>query len=166
VVAQVDAVSGGAAAVAAVKQHDAADPYDVVFMDWRMPEVDGLAATKRIKQDKTLRKPPAVVMVTAFGREEVREEAERLDIDGFLIKPVTRSMLVDTLVTLFRPADGETGAASAAAVERGVRLDGLRALLVEDNEINQQVAVELMEGVGAAVDVASNGREACEKLPL
>jgi len=164
VVAQVDAVSGGAAAVAAVKQHDAADPYDVVFMDWRMPEVDGLAATKRIKQDKTLRKPPAVVMVTAFGREEVREEAERLDIDGFLIKPVTRSMLVDTLVTLFRPAEGETGAASAAAVERGVRLDGLRALLVEDNEINQQVAVELMEGVGAAVDVASNGREACEKL--
>src|SRR6185436_11805976 len=82
----------------------------------------------------------------------------------FLVKPVTRSMLVDTLVTLFRPAEGETVAASAAAVERGVRLDGLRALLVEDNEINQQVAVELLEGVGAAVDVASNGREACEKL--
>ena len=164
VVAHVDAVSGGAAAVAAVKQHDAADPYDVVFMDWRMPDLDGLAATRLIKQDKALRKPPAVVMVTAFGREEVREEAERLDIDGFLIKPVTRSMLVDTLVTLFRPATGETGAASAAAAERGVRLDGLRVLLVEDNEINQQVAVELMEGVGVAVDVASNGREAVERL--
>jgi two-component system sensor histidine kinase/response regulator len=71
---------------------------------------------------------------------------------------------VDTLVTLFRPATGETGAASAAASERGVRLDGLRVLLVEDNEINQQVAVELMEGVGVAVDVASNGREAVERL--
>jgi signal transduction histidine kinase/DNA-binding response OmpR family regulator/HPt (histidine-containing phosphotransfer) domain-containing protein len=164
VVANVDTASGGAAAVAAVKLHDAKDPYDVIFMDWRMPDVDGLAATRLIKQDETLRKPPAVVMVTAFGREEVREEAERLDIDGFLIKPVTRSMLVDTLVTLFPPAQGETGAASAAATERGVRLDGLRVLLVEDNEINQQVAVELMEGVGVAVDVASNGREAVERL--
>ena len=164
VVAHVDTVSGGAAAVAAVKRHDATEPYDVVFMDWRMPDVDGFAATRQIKHDAALRKPPAIVMVTAFGREEVREEAERLDIDGFLIKPVTRSMLVDTLVTLFRPADGETSAASAVATERGVRLDGLRALLVEDNEINQQVAVELMEGVGAAVDVAGNGREAVERL--
>jgi two-component system, sensor histidine kinase and response regulator len=160
----VDAVSGGAEAVAAVKQHDAATPYDVVFMDWRMPEVDGLTATRLIKQDPGLRHAPAVVMVTAFGREEVREEAERLSIDGFLVKPVTKSMLVDTLVTLFSPAQGELGASSALAAERGVRLDGLRVLLVEDNEINQQVAVELMEGVGVAVDVANHGREAVEML--
>jgi two-component system sensor histidine kinase/response regulator len=73
-------------------------------------------------------------------------------------------MLVDTLVTLFSPASGELGSASALAAERGVNLDGLRVLLVEDNEINQQVAVELMEGVGVAVDVANNGREAVEKL--
>jgi len=164
VVASVDAVSGGAEAVAAVKQHDATTPYDVVFMDWRMPEVDGLMATRRIKQDPAIQKTPAVVMVTAFGREEVREEAERLDIDGFLVKPVTKSMLVDTLLTLFSPSDREIGDASAAAAERGVRLDGLRVLLVEDNEINQQVAVELMEGVGVAVDVADNGRKAVERL--
>jgi len=164
VVASVDAVGGGKEAVAAVTQHDAATPYDVIFMDWRMPELDGLAATRLIKQDLGLRKRPAVVMVTAFGRDEVREEAERLDIDGFLVKPVTRSMLVDTLVTLFRPAEGETQAASASASERGVRLDGLRVLLAEDNEINRQVAVELMEGVGVTVDVASNGREAVERL--
>jgi two-component system sensor histidine kinase/response regulator len=94
----------------------------------------------------------------------VREEAERLSIDGFLVKPVTKSTLVDTLVTLFSPAQGELGTAGAAAVERGVRLDGLRVLLVEDNEINQQVAAELMEGVGVAVDVANNGREAVEML--
>jgi len=164
VVGQVDAVGGGAEAVAAVKQHDAGTPYDVVFMDWKMPGLDGLQATRAIKRDATLRKAPAVVMVTAFGREEVREEAERLAIDGFLIKPVTKSMLVDTLVTLFAPVSGETAGATAAAEERGVHLDGMRALLVEDNEINQQVARELMEGVGIAVDVASNGREAVERL--
>jgi two-component system sensor histidine kinase/response regulator len=126
--------------------------------------VDGLTATRLIKQDPGLHNAPAVVMVTAFGREEVREEAERLSIDGFLVKPVTKSMLVDTLVTLFSPAQGELGTASAAAAERGVRLDGLRVLLVEDNDINQQVAVELMEGVGVAVDVANHGREAVEML--
>ena len=164
VVARVDAVSGGAEAVAAVGQQDRASPYDVVFMDWRMPGVDGLAATRLIKKDRARGASPAVVMVTAFGREEVREQAERLDIDGFLVKPVTRSMLVDTLVTLFGPAPGETAAASALATGRGLQLDGLRVLLVEDNEINQQVAVELMQGVGVAVDVANNGREAVEML--
>ncbi len=164
VVAGVDAVSGGAEAVAAVKQEDAKSPYDVVFMDWRMPDVDGLTATRLIKEDPAIRKQPAVVMVTAFGREEVREEAERLDIDGFLVKPVTKSMLVDTLVTLFSPASGEIAKASAAAEERGVRLDGMRVLLAEDNEINQQVAVELMEGVGISVDVAHHGRRAVEML--
>src|SRR5262249_12381560 len=86
VVAPVDAVGGGGGGVAAVKQQDATSPYDVVFMDWKMPQVDGLTATRLIKQDRALRSSPAVVMVTAFGREEVREEAERLDIDGFLVK--------------------------------------------------------------------------------
>ncbi|HEY7409226.1 MAG TPA: response regulator, partial [Vicinamibacteria bacterium] len=164
VVARVDAVGGGAEAVAAVSQQDASAPYDVVFMDWRMPDLDGLEATRLIKQDPALRHPPAVVMVTAFGREEVRDEAERLDIEGFLLKPVTKSMLVDTLVTLFGPARAETAGASAEAGERGVRLDGLRVLLVEDNEINQQVATELIEGVGGRVTVAGDGRQAVERL--
>ena len=93
-------------------------PYDIVFMDWRMPGMDGLQASRHIKSDEQLHKQPAIVMVTAFGREEVREEAERLGIDEFLVKPVTKSMLVDTLVTLFAPAErgnGEGGAASEGA---------------------------------------------------
>ena len=57
-------------------------------------------------------------MVTAFGREEVREEAERLNIEAFLVKPVTKSMLVDTLVTLFSPSSAETAAASGLAAEK------------------------------------------------
>ena len=162
VTAQVDVVSSGAEAVAAVKQHDDAAPYDVVFMDWRMPGMDGLQATRRIKLDDTLARPPAIVMVTAFGREEVREEAERLGIDGFLVKPVTKSMLVDTLVTLFAPAAEET--AQAASEHDQTRLEGARILLAEDNEINQQIAVELLEGVGARVTVADNGRLAVERL--
>ncbi len=73
-------------------------------MDWRMPGMDGLQASRHIKSDETLTHQPAIVLVTAFGREEVREEAERLQLDGFLVKPVTKSMIVDTLVNVF--ADG------------------------------------------------------------
>jgi signal transduction histidine kinase/CheY-like chemotaxis protein/HAMP domain-containing protein len=164
VIARVDNVSGGAEAIAAVRQQDADAPYDVVFMDWRMPDVDGLEATRRIKQDASLRRPPAIVMVTAFGREEVRDEAERLKIEAFLLKPVTRSTLVDTLVTLFAPSGAETAATAEGAADRGVKLEGLRVLLVEDNEINQQVARELIEGVGGRVTVAGDGRQAVERL--
>jgi signal transduction histidine kinase/CheY-like chemotaxis protein/HPt (histidine-containing phosphotransfer) domain-containing protein len=164
VVGRVDAVSGGGEAVAAVKRNDAAAPYDVVLMDWKMPELDGLEATRRIKRDSGIRKQPAVVMITAFGREEVRDEAERLGIEAFLLKPVTRSMLFDTLVTLFGPSSGETAASTSLASEQGTRLDGLRALLFEDNEINQQVAVELIEGVGGRVTVVGDGREGVELL--
>ncbi len=164
VTAQVDAVSSGAEAIAAVRQHDKTGPYDVIFMDWKMPSMDGLQATRCIKQDPTVHKQPAVVMVTAFGREEVREEAEKLNIDSFLVKPVTKSMLVDTLVTLFAPAVQETAKAGIPGDEQGVKLRGARILLAEDNEINQQVAVELLTGVGATVEVANNGQEAVEKI--
>ena len=159
---RVDAVGSGTEAIAAVRQHDDADPYDIVFMDWRMPGMDGLLASRHIKSDETLRHQPAIVLVTAFGREEVREEAERLQLDGFLVKPVTKSMLVDTLVNVF--AHASDGAAPAAEDEQTARLRGARILLTEDNEINQQIAVELLEGAGATVKVAKNGREAVETL--
>jgi two-component system, sensor histidine kinase and response regulator len=93
----------------------------------------------------------------------VREEAERLEIDGFLVKPLTKSMLVDTLITLFAPVTGERAPAATPATH-GRRLEGARILMAEDNEINQQIAVELMEGEGARVTVANNGREATEAL--
>jgi two-component system sensor histidine kinase/response regulator len=165
VVSQVDAVASGPEALSAIKQADGNAPFDIVFMDWRMPGMDGLQAARAIKGDASLKHPPAIVMVTAFGRDEVREEADRLHLEGFLVKPVTRSMLMDALVSAFAdPSD--QAAAVASAMAQGVSLTGLRVLLVEDNDINQQIAVELLEGVGAKVDVASNGREAVDKLAL
>jgi two-component system sensor histidine kinase/response regulator len=159
---RVDAVASGKEAIAAIRALDATEPYDVVFMDWQMPGMDGLQASRHIKSDETLQHRPAVVLVTAFGREEVREEAERLRLDGFLLKPVTNSMIVDTLMNVF--AEGSEDVRGAIDAEYQNRLSGARILLAEDNEINQQIAVELLEGAGATVTVADNGREAVEML--
>ena len=160
--ARVDVVDSGKGAIAAIQKCDASDPYDVVFMDWRMPGMDGLEAIRHIKADETLKHPPHIVLVTAFGREEVREEAELLQLDGFLVKPVTKSMLVDTLVSIFSEASNV--AEITAGSEQSTPLRGARILLTEDNEINQQIAIELLEGAGATVTVASNGRLAVEIL--
>jgi two-component system, sensor histidine kinase and response regulator len=159
---RVDAVTSGKEALAAIKQHDTTEPYDIVFMDWRMPGMDGLQTSRHIKSDETLKHRPAIVLVTAFGREEVREEAERLQLDGYLVKPVTKSMIVDTLVSVF--ANIGDGAPATAEIEQSVRLRGARVLLTEDNEINQQIATELLEAAGAVMKVANNGREAVDIL--
>ena len=164
VCARVDAVSSGEEAIAAVRHHDADQPYDVIFMDWRMPGMDGIQAARRIKEDPSLTTRPAIVLVTAFGREDVREEAERIQMDGFLLKPVTASMLFDTLVALFAGASQDRTALAPSGDRHANRLPGLRVLLAEDNEINQQIAVELLEGVGATVEVASDGLDAVRKV--
>jgi two-component system sensor histidine kinase/response regulator len=159
-----DAVSSGPEAIAAIKERDNDAPYDVVFMDWRMQGMDGLQATRLIKSDNSLRKPPAIIIVTAFGREEIREEAEKLHVNGFLVKPVTKSMLVDSLVSVFATEPEALAATTPNGHEAATPLLGAKILLTEDNEINQQIAIELLEGAGATVDVANNGREAVEML--
>jgi two-component system sensor histidine kinase/response regulator len=158
----VDVAGSGQEAIDAVRRQDGTAPYDVVFLDWRMPGMDGLQTSRRLKSDSTLRQVPRIVLVTAFGKEEVREEAERQGLDGFLVKPVTRSMIVDALVGVFMGERETAGVAPEGEAAR--RLRGARILLAEDNEINQQIAIELLEGAGAAVKVANNGREAVEIL--
>jgi two-component system sensor histidine kinase/response regulator len=164
VVRRVDGVATGKEAITALQQQDATAPYDIVFMDWRMPGMDGLEASRHIKSDETLRHQPAIVLVTAFGREEIREEAEHLQLDGFLLKPVTKSMIVDTLVNIFAEPEDRGAAGGRRETEQTYRLAGARILLVEDNEINQQIAVELLEGAGAKVQIAGNGSEAVQTL--
>ena len=164
VVSRVDVVASGKEAITALQQHEATEPYDIVFMDWRMPGMDGLETSRHIKSDETLRHQPAIVLVTAFGREDVREEAEHLQLDGFLLKPVTKSMIVDTLVNIFAQPEDRGATGGQRETEHSYRVAGARILLVEDNEINQQIAVELLEGAGAKVQVAGNGSVAVQTL--
>jgi two-component system sensor histidine kinase/response regulator len=160
--AEIEQVASGTEAIDAVKRADAGRPFDVILLDWRMPGLDGVETARRIRGDKSLNSVPAIIIVTAFGREEVRSEAEHAGVNGFLIKPVNQSTLIDALVEIFAPE--HMTAVREAAEATTYDLNGLRVLLAEDNAINQQIAVELLEGVGVAVDVANNGREAVDRL--
>jgi two-component system sensor histidine kinase/response regulator len=162
---RVDTAASGLEAEAALLAADAGgDPYRVVLTDWQMPGMDGITLARRIGGNPALRHPPSVVLVTAFGREEVQQEAEAAGIRGFLCKPIGQSALVDTLVTLFAPPSSPN-ARGRCRVKSGEAGDSVaRVLLVEDNLVNQQIALELLQAQNIAVDVAATGREALDLL--
>jgi PAS domain S-box-containing protein len=158
---RVSTAGSGSEAERLVLEADAqGDPYQLVMTDWQMPGMDGIELARRINQNRALVDAPAMVLITAFGREEVQQEAEAAGIRGFLFKPIGQSVLVDTLVSMFAPAH------SAPRDEDGgqPRDYAVRVLLVEDNQVNQQIAVELMGVQGISVDIASTGHQALEKL--
>ncbi|MFC1798530.1 response regulator [Thermodesulfobacteriota bacterium] len=142
-------------------------PFGLILMDWQMPGMDGIEASQTIRQNKTLKKTPKIIMVTAFGHQEIMQQAEQSGLDGFLIKPVSPSTLFDTMMVAFgketettdRVAGREDEDAKLAAGIRGAHL-----LVVEDNEINQQVAQEILENAGFAITIAENGKEAVESV--
>jgi len=139
------------------------EPYELVFVDWQMPELDGIETGKRIRALSGAAARPHLVMVTAYGREEVLKQAEDNGFENVLIKPVSCSMLFDASI---RAISGDVEqpqeeAAAQTVVSRELdRIAGARALLVDDNEINQEVGVGLLETAHVFVDVAGNGEQA------
>ena len=122
-----------------------------------MPGMNGIETGKRIMRIPDLQTPPHLVMVTAYGREEVLKQAEESGFENVLIKPVTSSILFDTAVVALG-ADRERPEPVQAGPSFDIdRLRGARVLLVEDNEINQEVAIGQLEDAEAFVDLAENG---------
>jgi signal transduction histidine kinase/CheY-like chemotaxis protein len=138
-------------------------PFKLVIMDWQMPGMDGIEASRRIKKKTDLSRIPAIVMVTAYGREEAMQQAEAVGLEGFLLKPVSASTLFDAIMQALGEPVPETLRVAQRKEQNANTLQniqGARVLLVEDNEINQQVAREILEGAGLDVALANNGREA------
>jgi PAS domain S-box-containing protein len=162
---RVDSVSSGVDAVREIAAADSQDPYRLVLIDWHMPGMDGLEASRIIKRDNRLQHIPKIVMVTAFGREDIRTKAEEIGVDSYLLKPVNSSLLYDTLVDLFGIAGLEGHRSRAKKDDTHVHdATGIRILLVEDNDMNQQVATELLQSAGAIITVANHGGEAVKIL--
>jgi PAS domain S-box-containing protein len=161
------AASGEEALVELDRAADAGRLYDLVLMDYKMPGLDGIEVTRRITKKSWPGKAPTVIMVTAYGREEIMKQAEGAGAKGFLIKPVNQSVLLNTIMEAyghdqhraFHPLTVQAVSPEAMGAIRGAHL-----LVAEDNEINQQVAREILESAGLRVDLANNGKEAVEKV--
>ena len=157
--------SSGEAAVALAHEADTAGlPFEIAFLDWKMPGMDGFETHRQLAR---LPHPPRPVLVTAHGREDVFKELTREGINLMLTKPVSPSQLFDTAMRALggNPAAGATQRAhtSGAAPDMSA-VRGARVLLVDDNDLNQQVGSELLIGAGLAVDVAENGQVALDML--
>ena len=164
---EVTVAASGPEGITELENAEGKKPFDLVVMDWKMPDMDGIEASKRIKNHTGLSEIPAVVMVTAYGREEVMQQAEEVGLEGFLLKPVSPSMLFDATMQAFGDAVPEISRAAQRQdleAETLKNIQGAQLLLVEDNEINQQVAKEILEGAGLNVTLAVNGQEAVDAV--
>ncbi|CAK0745921.1 two-component system, sensor histidine kinase and response regulator [Gammaproteobacteria bacterium] len=164
---QVQTATGGLEALAALR-HAAADnaPFDLILLDWQMPEPNGLATAKAIMASEEVTKKPHIIMNSAYYRhDEIMAEAVNLGIGAFLIKPIEKSLLLETITTLLVKSERSSHINQLAPVVMTSReLREARILLAEDNEINQQIAIEFLTDAGAQVDLAVNGREAVTKV--
>lgn len=159
------APSGLAGIAEIVRAANAGEPYEIVFLDWQMPGLDGIATARKISDSMPMN-APHMVMITAYGRDEVMKAADDARIDDVLIKPVTSSLLFDTAMRILgttqtsqlRSAEHPAPGTDLAAIA------GARILLVEDNELNQEVAMELLHQAGFLVDIADNGTIAMNML--
>jgi CheY-like chemotaxis protein len=164
---KIDQADSGVAAIDAVSRADKEnEPYEIVFLDWRMPGMDGNEAAIKIKA-LTLSRLPHLITVTAYGREEVIKGAEDAGVEAILIKPVSASVLFDSVLRVIGGCkDGAraAGTAPTSAFTRLTTIRGARVLLVEDNDLNQEVATELLTEAGFVVDLAENGQVALDKV--
>ncbi|EZP38427.1 response regulator [Janthinobacterium lividum] len=164
------AVLGGALAIGAVAQARAEGrPYGLVLMDWKMPGMNGLDTLAGIRADAAgIDATPACIMVTAFHREALLEAARQRDLplDGVLNKPISASTLLDQIAFVFGGVTGQSRKTQRQSSyrddERALR--GAWLLLVEDNEVNQEVAQHILNDAGIRVDIAGNGAIALAKI--
>lgn len=157
-----EAVASGEAALHALSQAaKAGDPFGLALLDWHMPGMDGLETARRIQREH-LTNAPRMLMVTAYGCEDIMRQAIDTGLVGFLVKPVQPSILFDSIVSAFSRVEAPSTLATPSP--QTACFEGASVLLVEDHEINRQVATELLQKLGLRVTVACNGLEALDRV--
>jgi len=163
------ASSGSEALTALHHASEQGKPVDLMLADWRMPGMDGLELARRIRTDQH-NSIPALLMVTAFGRDEVVRRVEELGLSGLLIKPVTQASMVDAMQAMFAPgaaavvATQPSPGVDRAAEDAMALLADRRILVVDDDALELQTTTDMLEQAGMSVDTAASGGEALERL--
>jgi two-component system sensor histidine kinase/response regulator len=162
---RVTTVSSGEEAIAeALRAAREGQPYRLALLDWKMPRLDGAEAAARLAQSTELPTRLPVILVTAYEREYAARRWEETGIDAVLHKPVSPSTLHDTVLNVLAPSDRPPR--TPVPSERPTFGRNKRVLLVEDNEINREVARELLTMAGLQVTEAYNGYEALDTLAV
>jgi signal transduction histidine kinase/DNA-binding response OmpR family regulator/HPt (histidine-containing phosphotransfer) domain-containing protein len=163
--------ASGREGLAELERAAASRPYDLLIVDWKMPEMDGFEMAARIRSHPVVATKsilPKIIMITMYGRDEILQarSGNSVAIDGYLLKPISSSELFNTIMETF----GKTAAMVPRIPQERPRLEaigveglqGARVLVVEDHIINQQVAVAILQRVGIAAEVVENGRVAVD----
>ena len=159
--------SGGEQALEMIAEADSSgDPFEVVFLDWRMPMMDGIETARKIRMLR-IRRQPHMAMITADGRDEVIRDAEKAGLQDILIKPVNASTLFDITIRILGGDESESRSSTrdvSTTVEDLAIIKGASILLVEDNELNQEVANGLLLDAGFNIDIAEDGEQAIRMI--
>ncbi len=147
-------------ALSLLKQADTSTPFDFILLDWKMPDCDGIEAARRI-YGAGLAHVPTLFLVTGYGYAPIKQMSEGALFAAHLHKPMTLSMLQDTIISFF----SDDGGNSPVAIKRSmVRFAAARILLVEDNVVNQRLMKEMLRRLGLEADIANNGNKALERI--
>ncbi len=166
---RVDTAQSGKDAIALVKKANAEnDPYEVIYMDMQMPVMDGVDTYLEIETACGAGPKPKCIIITAFGREEVYRKVESAKIEVLLMKPVSLPILMEATARVLGAAEeasgsGERDELAAVSIDLSA-IGGARILLVEDNELNRQVAIGILAEGDFQIDIAENGKVAIEKV--
>jgi len=142
-----------------------ADKFDLLILDWAMPGLNGIEVAKKIKHSTTIKHKPKIIFLTAYTEIDFEKEKTIAGLDAILYKPVTNSILFDTIMEVFgKDVEKRHEALNPKDEETKMLKDfeGANILLVEDNEINQEVASDLLLSMGLQIEVVSNGKMATE----
>ncbi len=166
---EVDSVDSGEASILQVLAKKNS-PYDVILMDWKMPGVDGIETVQALRQvfaeqSSASKKTPIILMVTAYSQEALKAQPGINELDGLLNKPVTPSALYDAITKSLLHSQSEHLPKLAEAQDSSInRLVNVRILVVDDSEINREVARRILEREGAIISEARDGQEALDWL--
>ena len=142
-------------------------PYDLVFIDWHMPDKNGNETIEYIRTSGKLATMPAMIVITADSREDLNFPSDMHFVKGVITKPINPSMLLDSILNaLGKEAAQKTRKSEKEANNKEAenKVKGAFLLLVEDNVVNQELALEILQGADIRVDVANNGEEAVNKI--
>ncbi len=164
---KVSAVESGEKALQAIEQA-ADDPYRLVLMDWKTPGMDGIQTSRRIREMDLMSKStaPIIIMVTAYGQKMIDAGIDATAVNTVLQKPARPSLLFNTIMEMFnRQAAKVTPSKAKSNLSRDL-MDGRRVLVVEDSDLNRDVATALLKQIGLTVEIAENGKIAFDKVTL